>query len=80
MKNNNVNELLMLKEKIEKIKAEKNRVEGALRQLSKATLDEFGTDDPKEIQKKIDDLRKQADTLRSQIDKGLANLKKELGE
>ena len=78
--NDNVNELLRLKNSIERIKAEKNRIEGELRQLSKAMQDEFGTDNPKEIQTKLGALRKQAESLRAQISKGLEGLKEELGD
>lgn len=80
MKNDNVNELMRLKNSIEKTKAEKNRIEGELRQLSKAMIDEFGTDKPKDIQTKIDGLQKQAETLRAQIEKGLEGLRKELSD
>ena len=82
MKNNSdvANELLKLKEKIEQTKAEKNRVEGELRQLSKSMMDEFKTDKPKEVQAKVEGLKKQAEALRVQIDKELSALREELGE
>lgn len=77
---NETNELLRMKDKIENAKTEKARVEGELRQIQSTMKEEFGTDNPKQIQVKMEGLKQQAERLREQIVDGMATLKKELGE
>ena len=73
-------ELLKMKDRIESAKAEKNRVEGELRQLKARLKDEFGTDDPKQIQINLTGLRQQAAQLREQINEGMEVLRREMRE
>ena len=77
---NEANELLRMKQKIDSQKTEKARVEGELRQIQSTMKEEFGTDNPKQIQVKMEGLKQQAERLREQIVDGMATLKKELGE
>ena len=77
---NETDELLRMKDKIENQKTEKARVEGELRQLQSTMKDEFGTDDPKQIQVKMEGLKRQVAQLRVQINGGMATLRKELEE
>ena len=77
---NETNELLRMKDKIENAKTEKARVEGELRQIQSTMKEEFGTDNPKQIQVKMEGLKQQAERLREQIVDGMDTLKKELGE
>jgi len=79
VKSNIAEELMSMKNTIESAKAEKNRIEGELRQMSKSMIDEFGTDNPAEIQIKIDGLQKQADSLKQSIEKEMKVLREELG-
>ena len=80
MSDNTTNELLRLKRKIEDAKAEKNRIEGELRSLAKAMLEEFGTDKVAEVTAKAAKLKAQADALRASIEKELCELKETLGD
>ena len=67
-------ELLRLKSKIEVMKAEKNRIEGELRQVKEVMKADFGSDDPKKVQAKLDAMLKQENQLRDQVDKGIAEV------
>lgn len=82
MKSNDdtVKELLALQKQIEEAKAAKARIEGELKSLLKRMNDEFGSDDPAEVGKKVEAMRRQAAKLRQQVAEGLEVLKKEVGE
>jgi len=82
MKNNEkeIQELLQLQKKIEQVKEEKARVEGELKSLLKRLGEDFGSDDVKEVGKKIEGMCAQAARLRKQIQDGVVVLRKEMGE
>lgn len=73
-------ELLQFKEKIDEAKAAKARIEGELKSLRKRLLDDFGSDDPTEVEKKVSSMRQQAIRLRKQVEEGLVVLRKEMGD
>jgi len=77
---NETDELLRMKDKIDSQKTEKARVEGELRQLQSTMKEEWGTDNPQEIQVKMGGLKRQAANLRVQINEGMTTLRRELGE
>lgn len=74
-----VRELLQLQKKIEDAKGEKARLEGELKALVKRLMEEFGSDNPKEVERKIEGMKQQAERLRRQIQDGLVVLRKEVG-
>lgn len=73
-----VQELLKLQRQIEAAKNEKARIEGELQSLTKRMKEEFGSDDPKEVERKVEGMKAQAAKLRRQIQEGLEVLQKEM--
>lgn len=71
-------DLMRLKERIDRAKTERSRLEGELRSLESRMKEEFGTADPDKIQVKVAALRKEAEKLRKQVEDGVKEIEEGL--
>jgi hypothetical protein len=71
------NELLRMKEQIEKAKTDKAQAEGRLSQLMKDLLSKFGCKTLSESQKKLTKLDKKHKVLVIELDEGIEQLKED---
>jgi hypothetical protein len=74
-----IQDLLKIKEHVDKAKQQRTNLEGQLEQIHKRFKDEFGCASAAEAQKYVDELEVQAVALDKEITEGVADLKGELG-
>ena len=72
-------ELLKLKQHIEKAKTETARIEGQISQLEKQRAEEFGCSTDEEANTYIQELESDVARLEKEIEEGVATVKGELG-
>lgn len=72
-----VAEIAKLQEEINQAKIDKGIFEDKIKELKKKNLDLWGTDDPKEIDKKIKEERIILEDLQKERDQKIAEIKKE---
>ena len=76
---NDVNELLKIKEHVDKAARERLNLEGQLAQVQKRIKDDFACNSAEEAQRYVEELAAQAAALEKEISEGVAELKEELG-
>jgi len=79
MTNNNSQELLKLKNHIEKSKNEAMRLEGQLEQLLNQREQDFGVATDEEAEKYLEELVTQESELSQELSDGISTVKDELG-
>jgi len=79
MTNNNSQELLKLKNHIEKSKNEAMRLEGQLEQLLNQREQDFGVATDEEAEKYLEELVTQESELSQELSEGVETIKTELG-
>jgi len=79
MTNNNAQELLKLKNHIEKSKNEAMRLEGQLEQLLNQREQDFGVATDEEAEKYLEELATQESELSQELSDGISTVKDELG-
>ncbi len=76
---NDINELMKIKDHVDKAKVQRTNLEGQLEQIKKRLRDEFGCSSAAEAQKYVGELEAQAADLEREISEGVATLREELG-